>query len=406
MVKEAIKEKSINRKQKYLGEKGFIAFIAFLSAFIPLSTDVYLPALPKMVQNLNTTASLVNLTLVFFFIFYALGTLFWGPLSDKYGRKKILMFGLSIYTISGILCIFSANVYMLIIGRIFQAIGCGSATAVSTAIIKDVYSGEKRIKILAIVQSMGTLSPIVSPVIGAFILQAFSWRGVFVILTLIGCISVVGSLVMEETISVRSEVSIFKTIGRLGVVAKNKSFISLLLTFSMMNIASMSYITASSYIYVDGFGVSEKVYSYFFAANAIFFLLGPITYIKLSKYFNYRKIITVAYIIVSICGFLIMIIGRLGPFAFYFTLIPASLCGSLMNPPRTNLMIEQVHSDIGSASSLIGCMFTLFGSAGMMIISLDFENKVILMGSMYFIVGIVSSIAWFIISRKPYVRHI
>lgn len=97
------------KKQKYLGEKGFIVFIAFLGAFIPLSTDVYLPALPRMVESLNTTTSMVNLTLVFFFIFYAVGTLFWGPLSDKYGRKPILLVGLSIYTVASILCIFSFN---------------------------------------------------------------------------------------------------------------------------------------------------------------------------------------------------------------------------------------------------------------------------------------------------------
>jgi DHA1 family bicyclomycin/chloramphenicol resistance-like MFS transporter len=393
------------KKQKYLGEKGFIVFIAFLGAFIPLSTDVYLPALPRMVESLNTTTSMVNLTLVFFFIFYAAGTLFWGPLSDKYGRKPILLVGLSIYTVASILCIFSFNVYMLIICRILQSIGCGAATAVSTAIIKDLYSGEKRVRILAIVQTISTTSPVVSPVIGAFILNFLSWRGVFVVLTIIGIISTIGSFLMEETLEDYTKGSIFKAIGRLGVVAKNKSFMYLLLMFSLLNIAFMSFISGSSYIYVNDFGVSEKVYSYYFAANAIFLLIGPMFYIQISRFIHYKTIIAGAYIVTIISGILLMTIGTSSPMIFCLSLIPASLCGNILGPPRTNLMIEQVDGDIGSASSLMGCIFTLFGSIGMMLISTDAINKVVLMGAMYFIIGIISLVAWVILYKKPYIKH-
>jgi MFS transporter, DHA1 family, multidrug resistance protein len=184
------------KRQRYLGDKGFVAFIAFLSAFIPLSTDIYLPALPRMVESFHTSGSMVNLTFVFFFVFYALGTMFWGPLSDKYGRKRILLVGLTVYTIASISCVFSVSVYQLILYRVLQSIGCGAATAVSTAIVK----GRKRVTILALVQSMGMISPIVSPVIGAIILSTISWRGVFVVLGLIGIIALIGSIAMKETI--------------------------------------------------------------------------------------------------------------------------------------------------------------------------------------------------------------
>jgi len=116
-----------------------------------------------------------------------------------------------------------------ILFRILQAIGCGAATAVSTAIVKDVYTGRRRSTVIALVQSMGMISPIVSPVIGAIILSVLSWRGVFVVLSIIGVLALVGSIAMEETIEEKYTGSIFKSIGRLGVVAKNKSFISLFL---------------------------------------------------------------------------------------------------------------------------------------------------------------------------------
>ncbi len=400
-----IEEEQVKSSQKYLGDKGFIVFIAFLGAFIPLSTDIYLPALPRMVESLHTTPGMVNLTLIFFFLFYAGGTLVWGPLSDKYGRKPVLLIGLSIYTAASILCIFSTNVYELIAFRILQSIGCGSATAVSTAIVKDLYSGKKRVRILAIVQSMATTSPIVSPMIGAFILNVLSWRGVFVALSLVGVVSVAGSVAMQETIGARSEGNIKDALGRLGVVARNKGFITLLLTFALLNIAFMSFISASSYIYVDGFGVSEKGYSYYFAANAVFLLLGPMVYIRISKYIHYKTIIKAVYVVVALCGLLLITVGSKGPLVFCLCLIPASFCGNILGPPRTNLLIEQVQGDTGAASSLMGCTFTLFGSIGMLLISIGSANRVVLMGTLYLIIGIISLVSWLILLKKPYIRH-
>ena len=396
----------LNRtKQKFLGERGFVGFIAFLGAFIPLSTDIYLPAMPGMVANLNTTISLVNLTLVLFFVFYAIGTLFWGPLSDKYGRKPVLLVGLGIYLVSSVLCAAAWNVYVLIAFRIFQAIGCGAATAVSTAMIKDTFEGAKRVKILAIVQTMATTSPIVSPVIGAFILSAVSWRGAFIFLALIGALSVLGALVMQETNNSKSQEKIFKTIGRLGVVAKNKAFMSLLLMFSLLNVAFMSFITASSFIYVDGFGVSEQMYSYYFSANAVFLLLGPMVYLFLARFISTKNLIKIAYSIIVLSGIMVVTIGTKSPLLFCLALIPASLAGNMIGPPRTNLMIEQVDGDTGAASSLINGVFTIFGSFGMLLISFNFVDKIFLMGIMYILAGTITLAAWIILARKSYIRQ-
>lgn len=395
-----------NKTQKFFGDRGFTLFISMLSSFIPLSTDIYLPALPKMVAALNTTQNLINFTLVGFFVFYALGILIWGPLSDKYGRKPILLFGLVIYTIASIACIFSPNVYFLIIARIFQAIGCGAATAVSTAVVKDLYEGHERGKVLAIVQSVGTISPVISPIIGAFILNYTSWRGSFVFLSITGIIGIIGCLFMEETIDEYSDVHVIKTIASLGTVLKIKSFRKLLITFSLKNIAFMSYISESAYIFIDNFGLSEKIYSYFFAFNALFFLLGPILYIRISKHFDYKKIITFSYIMMIISGILMVTIGFKNPWLFAITIIPASLFSTLVNVPTVNLLIEQVKDNIGAASSMMGFMFQIFGIMGMVLISAITFDKVIVMGLMYSVLGVIALILWFVLFNRPYVRHI
>ena len=130
-------------KQKYLGKKGLVIFLALLSAFVPLSTDLYLPALPTMTQYFHVQVYQTNLTLILFFIFYSLATLVWGPLSDKYGRRTVLIIGLSMYAVASGLCAVSLSIYQLMFFRVLQAIGCGAASATATAIVKDAYQGKK-----------------------------------------------------------------------------------------------------------------------------------------------------------------------------------------------------------------------------------------------------------------------
>lgn len=396
----------IIKSQKYLGEKGLIVLIAFLSAFIPLSTDLYLPALPRMAENFNAAPSLINLTLILFFIFYAAGSLFWGPLSDKFGRKRILLIGLVIYTAASALCAYSGNVYQLIGFRIIQAIASGAATAVAQAVVKDCYSGRKRVSVLALVTSMSMISPIVAPVIGALILRFTTWRGVFVVLTVIGLLSILAVIAMEETIGQRSTGSILQSLGRLVIVAKNPGFMSLLLTFSLMGIPMMSFISSSSYIYVNQFGLSEQVYSYYFAANAFFMVIGPLLYMRLSRLIKPISLITVSYIIACISGLFISLMGIHGPWIFALSLIPATFAGSVTRPPSAHLMLEQLKGDTGAVVSLMSFTFTVFGSIGMIIISLDWVNRVRVMGLMYMVFAFASLVFWIRISKKSYVRKV
>ena len=166
-------------RQKWLGNKGLVAFLTVLSAFVALSTDIYLPALPSMTKDFGVPEYQTNLTLTLFFVFYAVAILVWGPLSDRYGRRPILLVGLSCYTVAGALCAIAPNIYLLMLFRIMQAVGAGAASAVATAIVKDVYRGRRRESTLAAIQSMTVISPAVAPMLGALLLNLTSWRGTF-----------------------------------------------------------------------------------------------------------------------------------------------------------------------------------------------------------------------------------
>jgi len=396
----------ISTTQKYLKNKGLVALLGLLSAFVPLSTDIYLPALPKMTKYFQVHQSLINLTLIVFFIFFGVGTLFWGPLSDKYGRKPILLTGLITYSIACILCATSVNVYVLIISRALQAFGGSAATATATAIVKDVYSGRKRESVLALVQSMVVISPAVAPVFGAFLMKITSWRGIFVSQTAIGVIGFICALMFQETNINKSLRSVIKTIGRLGSVLKNQNFTFLLIIFSMNSIAFMAFISASSYIYQNTFNLSSEVYSYYFTFNAMAMLLGPYIYIRLIAHFKRNIIINICYVVMIISGLMILIFGSYRPWLFATILFPCTIAGSAMRPPSTFLMLEQQKSDTGSASSLMSFSASMMGCIGMMVVSFVGSALTAVVGGLYFILGIICGCLWFQISKKPHLKRI
>ena len=393
------------QKQKYLNDKGMLALLTLISAFPPLSTDLYLPALPQMQNILNTSQSQVNLTLSMFFLFYAIGLLFWGPLSEKYGRKPVLLIGMVLYVISSIMCGFSQHVEQLIAGRITQAIGGSAATAVSTAMVKDLYSGRKREKVMALVMSMVIIAPIVAPIIGALLLKYVSWEVVFFVLAGIGATAFIAGILMEETIENRYAGSVCRSWGRLAVVLKNPDFSILLAIFSIEVMSIMTFLAASSFIYINDFGFSEQKFSYFLAFNAVFGMVGPMLYVKLSQHFKVRIIISVGFTVFIFCGIAVSTMGHVSPWAFALSSALATLAATTMRVPGTNLMLEQQQNDSGSASALINFFGMILGSLGMYFVSLNPDDLIRTLGCIQIVIGLTSGIIWFLIRNRPFVQY-
>ena len=388
-------------KQKFLGMKGLVLFITLMNMFIPLSTDLYLPALPTMSTYFHVSSALTNLTLVSFFFFYAVGTLFWGPMSDKYGRKKILLIGTIFYVFASAACAASLNVYMLIAARIVQGIGAGAITAVSMALIKDCFSGKQRETILAIVQSVAGLAPMIAPGLGAILLQFTDWRGSFIVLTVVGLLCLLLAFLYQETLSdeERYEGTVLGSLGRLVAVGKNIGFLVPCIIFSLYNLAFMGYIAMSSYIYVDVFGLSEQLYSYFFAANAALSMIGPMLYVRFMTGFDKKKFALTCFALYAVCGIFIVVLGGNAPFLFWLGFAPFSLAGTITRPFGTNIMLDQQSGDTGSASSLINGVATVLGSVGMMCAAM-WDNIVAGLGIMICLTGIVSILGWLLLMRS------
>ena len=389
-------------KQRYLKLKGLVIFLVISNMFIPLSTDLYLPALPSMAQVFGVSLSITNLTLSTFFFFYGIGMLFWGPISDKYGRRPCLIIGSSIFAIASISCSLAGNINLLIISRIFQGLGAGGITTISVAIIKDCFSGKRRESILAVIQTLGGIGPIIGPIIGGIVLKYYNWRAAFFILSFVGICCILFAILFQETLEAgqRNEGTFLNVMSRLIILIKNKAFIWTVIILSLNNLPFMGYIALSSYIYQDYYLLSEQVFSYYFAANACAYMIGPILYIKFFSGFNKRKLIKYIFITSSICGIFIICIGYRNPWYFWLGFLAYSLINSSMRPLSINLMLDQHQGDSGTAASLINSTSTVLGCIGMLIASISWINVVIGLGVIITVISFLSLFGWIVFMRS------
>ncbi|MCG9664109.1 multidrug effflux MFS transporter [Vibrio mediterranei] len=389
--------------QPILGQKGTLFFLVIISAFPPLTIDLYLPALPTMVDIFSTTESMVNLTLSSYFVTYAIGLLFWGPLSEKFGRKPILLIGIGAYMIASIACAMAGSIEHLIGSRVLQAFAGSAITVVSTAIVKDMFEGREREKIMATIMSLVIIAPMVAPVLGAFLLKVASWRMMFVTLAVFGAFASILAMCYRETLQSQYTGSLARSWTRLGVVMTNPRFVMLLCIFSIAPMALMAFLAAGSYIYINGFGLTEQEFSYYFAFNAMCASLGPSIYMKLSRHISVQKVITLCFFILALMGVLTLSIGSTAPWVFALIAAPATLMVIMMRVPGTNLMLDQQDKDTGSAVALIQFFAMICGSAGMLLVSMRPDALIANLGMIQLSIGIVGGLLWFVVRNRAFV---
>lgn len=391
---EKTKENANQKVPGQLSDNMIMLLIALIASFPPLSTDLYLPALPTMSEQLGCSVAWVTSSIYVFFIFMSTSSFIWGPVSDKYGRRPILMIGVPLFIISSIFCVLSSNVYQLIAARIFQAIGAGSAMAVNLAIVKDVFPGKKRERTIAIATVLNGVIPVVAPTLGSQIINYFTWRGTFGLLVIAGLVVWIFVFFLKETNREFSGVSTFETTARLFVVLKNPHFTQLLIVFSLISIPLLGFISVSSFIFVKRFGLSTEAYGFYFGIIALHFVIGGPIYLFLQRFFKPVNIITVCYFGSLASGILMLTIGQSDPICFAAAIAAGYLSTSISRPPSSSLLLEQQDKDTGSASSLIQASFVLTGSLGMVFISFDWSNRILVLGIMNLILSTAGLLLW------------
>ena len=388
--------------QPRLGIFGLLILLVVASLITPLSLDMYTPAVPHMTDHFNTNASTVNLTLVGYFLFFSIGLLIFGPISDKHGRRPVLIGGMAVYTVGSALCAMATSIWALIAFRVVEALGAGAVSAVSTAVVKDAFCAERREAVLSVVQVMFVIGPVLAPVVGAFIVRIANWRVTFWVLAVVGVICLVLAILFKETLpkGARYQGSVVGSLCNLVVVAKNKGFTSFLLIVGMFNLPFMAYIAVASYVYIDFFGLDEMGYSLYFAIAALLTAVGPFIWLIAQKFMSARRFTNIILSIAGLSGVAMLCVGQLSPTLFCITFLVFAVMQACARPYSTNILLSQQDDDTGAASSLINFLHTAIGSLGMVIAVLPWANYVEGVGVIIVASMIAAGLGWFALLRS------
>jgi MFS transporter, DHA1 family, multidrug resistance protein len=379
--------------------KKWIALLALLTAFPPLSTNMYLPALPTLARQWEQPFWVINLTLVLFFVVFSVFLLIYGPLSDRFGRKTSLQAGISLYILASFMCAFSNGVFSLIMFRMLQAAGAASAAALALAITKDVFEDHQREKVLAYISMIVAFAPMVGPVIGGWALSVFTWHGIFVILGIMGIASLLGVSRISETLPPAGRTQKVELFRGYADLIHNRRYIAITCLTTFGTIPIFAFVAASSEIYIIGHGLSEKTYGLFFGFNALALMAGSFACIRIGGLVMSRNILSIGFLGIMIGGAWLLLGSNDGPWDLALPMFIISFSVGLSRPPSHNLALKQVQKGAGAASSMLMFAMMTTGAAAMWFISLGWSEATNVLGLM----GVVSAgtglMGWMLIRK-------
>ncbi len=336
--------------------------IGALSTIGPLGIDMYLPSIPTMAASLNTTEGTIQFSLMTYFVGLMLGQLFYGPLSDKFGRKPLITLGLIIFILGSIGCAFAETVLQLHVLRLVQGLGGSIGMVIAFAMIKDLYQGPMMGKMMSMVLAILGLSPVLAPLIGNGLQALESWRAIFIFLAVYsGVILTACLLLLPETRSnpLRDEFKLSKTFHHYINIASNPKFMVYALTLCIAQAGFFAYLAGSASVFISQYQLSSTQFSVLFAINALGLVAAAIFNPKLHEKFGALgsyKLINSAYFVVIGLLFAYLSLGFTSLYVLCAGLfVVVSLLGFIM-PTGSQLALMRQHEHTGTASALLGSM--------------------------------------------------
>ncbi len=356
--------------------------LTLLTAFPALSTDMYLPALPHLQQSWGISLMEANSSLAAFFACFSFFLLVHGPLSDRIGRKPVLIGGVSLYIVGSLLCAASNSIGWLVAARLVQATGAAAASSLAMALAKDLYEGVERQKVLAYIGVLLPLCPMIAPMLGGWMLAVASWRWIFICQGVAALATLYGSITLREPPATRTSGGLLAVAGRYLVVAKNRRFLAYVFSFSFMGIAFFAFIAGSPDIYIRGFGVGERAYGLYFGLNALGMMLGSLFCSRLCVGYSSVGILRVSLVGQGLAGAAMLLVAGTAPLTFTLPMLAVTFFMGMSRPVSNHLILEQVDSDVGAASSVLTFCLYMGGALAMAFISLGWQSKPLVIGSM------------------------
>lgn len=375
-----------------------IILLGILSAFGPLSIDMYLPALPKIATDFGVELSSVQLSLASFFVGIAAGQVFYGPITDKWGRKKPLYFGLGLYTLASFLCAISSNVESLILYRFIQALGSCAGMVISRAVVRDLYKPHDSAKIFSMLMLIMGVAPILAPVLGGFFVLHFNWRIIFWFLTGVSFTTLLLIIFfLKETHTPNPNYRFRNVFRNYGTILKDKDFTGYTLSMSFIYAGMFAYITGSAFVFIQHYGVTPSTYSIIFGMNAFGLITLSQVNGRLLRKYSPSQLIRVALPCVTVAGTLLLLVGLSnGPiWAMCISLFLFILMLGMIAPNASACALANQKELSGSASAMMGSIqFTVSALVSSFVSKLH-DGTILPMTAIMFSCGLISLVLYF-----------
>lgn len=353
----------------------FVLILGGLSAFGPLSIDMYLPALPQMAGDLHAADTTVQLTLSAFIVGLAVGQLVLGPLSDALGRRGPLLVGLVLYVVGSVLCAVSPDAWLLVAARGVQSLGAAAGIVIARAAVRDLYSGTAMTKFFSTLMLVSGLAPILAPLIGGQLLNWTSWRGVFVVLTVFGALLLaVVAFAMPEPLPVsrRSPARLGRVMKTYGRLAVDRTFAGYALASGLLFASMFAYISGSSFALQGVYGLSPQAYSVVFGANGVGIVLaGQLNGLLVGRV--PERTLLLAGLLLGALGGVLVLVSALAHLPLAALLVSLFLLVSsigLVMPNASSLALAEHARSAGAASALLGVLQFVVGGVATPLVGL------------------------------------
>ncbi|HEX6355740.1 multidrug effflux MFS transporter [Actinophytocola sp.] len=329
-----------------------------LSAFGPLSMDLYLPGLPQLARDLNASEVAAQMSLSLCMVGLACGQLVAGPLSDRVGRLRPLIVGVTLFAVTSLLCAMAPTIEVLLALRLLNGLAGGAGIVIARAMVRDRFSGSDAARVFSLLTAVLGVAPVIAPLLGSQALRLTDWRGVFGLLTAIGVALVFAASTLPETLpSDRRHGGGLGTIGHtVATLVRDRAFVGSALVLALGMCTMFTYIAMGSFVLQDGYRLSAQVYGLMFAANAAGIVLMGRIGALLVKRLGPRRLLT-AGVLIAVVSAVALLLGVLTSTSVWAVLVPLLFVVSsvgLIMPNGIALALARHGRPAGTASALLG----------------------------------------------------
>lgn len=354
-----------------------LVLLALLSAFTPLSIDMYLPALPTIVRELQSTAGDIQLTLSAFMLAFGFGQIFYGPAGDRFGRRPVILSGIAIYIAATVGCAYADMAGHLVMLRFLEGLAACGSVVLARTMVRDLAEREQAARAMSLIMACSSMAPMLAPLIGSQVLVWWGWRAIFFVLAGVGVIGLAfACLRLPETLKpeYRQALHLGSVVARFGQLLRHRAFMGYALTSTFQFGALMSWLSGAPFVFIQGYGVSPRTFGLVFASAIVLFTACNLMNAKFAPVFGSARILRHAVIVPILfgpAGLVLALIekqtGAIGIWPFLAFIVPHIAMMALVVPNATALALQRYPHMAGTASSLMGVLQygvgSLFGVA-------------------------------------------